>query len=355
MAPYLILTAIIAIIAVLYPQRRPHPFAWMMTYIALVIFIGLRHKVGMDWNNYLYMAERVGTGSLLESFNYAEPAYAALLWISVQLGMGVYGANFVGAAVVCAGVLRYARTTPSPWLALTVALPILLIVVAMSANRQAIAIGVLLWLIATWEGSSVTRRTLFILLASMFHVSAVFLLIFVAFDLKIRPAYKAILSAFAVAAVIGFMQYSGGADRYDATYVSGQSEMTYSPGAQLHVLLNGLPAALLVLGRRIRKQLFPSPLHLQMALLALAMVPLAAIISAAAGRMSLYLFPVSMYVFSALPKFVNDAAGRILARLLLGGVFVTMAWFWLAYANSSLAHVPYRNALFMHPSELHIR
>lgn len=345
MLPYIIVSAVIAFAALIFPQKRPNPIAWLATYVMLLIFVGLRHKVGMDWNNYLLMIQRIEPGSLMDSFTYAEPAYATLVWVSARLDAGIYGANFLGTAIFLFGLFAYARTTPLPWLALVVAMPMLVIVVAMSANRQAVAIGVLLLLASDWRNSSSLRRVLLILFAAMFHFSAAFFMIYVAFDLKLKRSYKIILSFFTVSVMIGFLEYSGSIDRYDKSYISGQNEMTYSSGAILHVLFNGLPAVLLFMPKSFRNRLFPSILHQQMALTALFLIPMALVFSAAAGRMTLYLFPVSMYVFSALPSIFESNFSRGMMRSFLGIFFVFVAWFWLAYANSSVGHIPYFNII----------
>ncbi len=354
MLPYFFVTIAIVLAAVLLPQKKPHPVAWGMAFVVLVLFIGLRHKVGMDWNNYLLMVQLAGSGTLVESFDYAEPAFAAVLWLSAKLGAGVYGTNFVVAIMLMAGIFRFAKSTPLPWVAVAVALPVLVIVVGMSAIRQASAIGVLLWLASDWSTSSLKRRVAFTLVAAMFHFSAIFFLMFAAMGLKLRAEYKLIIGVVMGAAMVGFLQYSGGAEYYDQVYVSGQSDITYSSGATQHVLLNGIPALLVLFGRRVRQTLFPSALLVQMAWLAILLIPAAFVFSAASGRMTLYLFPVSMYVIAALPGMFAQSSLRAALRTAVGGVLVGILYVWLQYANSSYAHVPYNNALMMNEWELHL-
>ncbi len=55
MFPYIAVTGFIAIMALLFPSRRKQPLLWLFAFILLLIFVGLRHHVGMDWNNYLMM------------------------------------------------------------------------------------------------------------------------------------------------------------------------------------------------------------------------------------------------------------------------------------------------------------
>jgi hypothetical protein len=35
----------------------------------------------------------------------------------------------------------------------------------------------------------------------------------------------------------------------------------------------------------------------------------------------------------------------LISRTMLAGSFVVMTWFWMAFGNSSLAHIPYSNLL----------
>lgn len=354
MTAYLIIMLLLVLPAILLPQRHPSRVAWAFAYLMLLVFVGLRHKVGMDWNNYLVMAEKVEGAPLLEALSVAEPGYAALLWLSVNAGVGVYGANLVTAAIMLAGIMKFCRKSHLPWLSLVCALPMLVFVVGMSANRQAAAIGVLMWLAASWDSVGLKKRIALTLLASAFHLSALFFLVFSALGLKMRPAYKLVLVTSLSAVGLFLLQVSGGAEYYDQAYITGQSELTFSPGASQHALLNGVPALLLVFGGRFRGVLFPTPLLRHMAWMAMALIPISLFFSLAAGRMTLYLFPVSLWVFAALPGLFKDGSAKAILRALVSSVQVVVLWIWLNFANSAIAHIPYGNALAMHSWELHL-
>lgn len=354
MIAYLLVMILVAAIAAVSTRKQPHPIAWAGAFLVLLVFIGLRHKIGMDWNNYLYMAARIEQVTFFGALGVAEPGYALLLWTSTKLGLGVYGANFIGSAIFVAGLLKFCSRTPLPWISLVTALPMLVVVVSMSANRQTIAIGVLLWLVADWVRYGFRARLGLIIFAAMFHFSAAFFLVFTVLGLPIARGSKVVLSITMLAATVIFFQLSGGAEYYDQVYVSGQSDLVYSPGALMHVLLNGVPAALLLSPSRVRVKLFPTTLHHQLAWLALALVPLAFFFSTAAGRMTLYLFPVSMYVFSALPSALKQGAQRAIVRTTISAAMFVVLWYWLSFANSSIAYVPYENIIWMDPSELHL-
>lgn len=133
MLPYFLVFAPVAVMA---PQQRVPPAIWAAMFLVILAFVGLRHHVGMDWNNYLFMIERANFGGWVESLAVAEPGYATLLWVSGQMGLGVNGAYFLGSLIFVVGLFRYARTTPYPWIALAVALPMLVVVVAICAKKR---------------------------------------------------------------------------------------------------------------------------------------------------------------------------------------------------------------------------
>lgn len=345
MWPYLFVTLAIVVASALLPRPSQQRLAWMAGFIVLVLFTGLRHKVGMDWNNYLAMARQVGGESLWQALGRAEPGYALLLWTSVKAGFGVYGANLVGATVFCAGLFRCAKATDAPWLALAVAMPMLVVVVSMSANRQTIAIGVLLWLVGSWGTLSLWQRVAITTLASLFHYSAILFLFFAALDMKLKPAYRvAVGSVMAIASIL-FMQYSGAIATYDQFYIGGQTAATYSPGAIQHVLFNGLPAALAFAMTRRTQTLLPTALLRRMAILSIALIPLALFYSTAAGRMTMYMFPVSMFVLTGLVRSLSGASARAFGTVSIGLFMSAILAYWLSFSNSGHAYMPYSNAL----------
>lgn len=353
MLPYFLVTVPIALMAVMMPMYRRGPLLWGLAFVVIVVFVGLRHHVGMDWNNYLFMIHRANSGSLWQSFIFTEPGYAILLRVAGQNGWGVYGAYLMGTVIFAAGLFRYARSTPSPWIALLVAMPFLVVVISMSAARQAVTIGVLLWLAAEWSRSSAGKRVAFILVAASFHISAIGFIVFAFIDLRVPLWVKAIGSVLMVGLMAYVLEASGRAEYYNDLYGAGQSDLTHSSGAIFHVLLNAGPAAMsFLLGRRAREILLPDPFHRQMAILAIILIPVALLASTAASRISLYLFPVSMWFFAALPLLFRDSGMRMVSKVFFAFFFTGLLGFWLSAGNTALAYTNYRNVLFIPSQDL---
>ncbi len=113
--------------------------------ILLAIMVGLRHEVGGDWTTYIAHLENTIQLSWFEGITLkGEPAYGLINWISIQIGAGVYGVNFICAFIFVFGLISFSYASPQPWLALSVAVPYLVIVVAMGYTRQGVAIGLVM-------------------------------------------------------------------------------------------------------------------------------------------------------------------------------------------------------------------
>lgn len=354
MWPYLALGGFLSSAALIGRVHRPVWLLWSFAFLSIVLFVGLRHHVGMDWNNYLRMISDVENArDLAILLGTTEPLYAVLLAFSAWTGGGMYTANFISAAVTIFGVMYFARRTPEPWLALLAAFPFLIVVIAMSANRQALAVGIIMFAVARWTDLGAVARALIIILAAQFHTSALLFLVFIMLDLKIHKELKFFGALLSAGLAIYLLQSSGADEYYSQAYGIGQATQVQSSGAWIHVAMNALPASLYFLWPRYRPLLFPTALLRNLAFAALATLPLVLVASAAAGRLSIYWFPVSMWVWSALPSTLPPQSRRPI-RLLICALMMGLLFGWLSFANSSIAHIPYSNALMVDSGELEI-
>ena len=346
MWPYLSLFAMPTIFGLTNRRGFFNDFLWVAGFFAIILFVGLRHKVGMDWNNYLLMIERVSLLSLDEALRFVEPSYGFLLWLGVKSGFSIYFTNVVTSAIFVTGLYAFLSKTEEPWLGLIAALPILIIVVAMSANRQAPAIGILMLVTAFWYQLKLPVKVALILFASTFHFSAFFFLVFIALNLRIHFFIKMFASLFAGALMLYVFTATNIGNYYNSLYIVNENEITQSQGALVHVALNAFFGALIFLKKNVREILFPTPLLKQLGVLAIFLFFLAIFIPNASARMSLYLFPVSIYVISRMPMLFNMGT-RPFIRMFVALLFGLQSWGWLTYANSAAGHIPYGNYLFV--------
>ena len=142
--------------------------------VATAILIGLRYKVGGDWNTYTFIYHRAGQLPLSDALSIGDPGYQAVNWFAYQLGADVWLVNLICGTIFVWGLFRLCRTQPAPWLSLLVAIPYMVIVIAMGYTRQAVALGILMAGSAAFiRGASLLRFALYVVVAALFHKTAV--------------------------------------------------------------------------------------------------------------------------------------------------------------------------------------
>ena len=121
---------------------------WAMVGLLGTLLIGLRYKVGGDWDSYLVYFSLAQTGDMSTILIVGQgnaSLYMFLNWAMAQLGLGIYAVNLVCGAIVMVGLVKYCKKQPMPWIALAVAIPYMVCAVAMGYTRQSVAIGFFLW------------------------------------------------------------------------------------------------------------------------------------------------------------------------------------------------------------------
>ena len=218
---------------------------WVLAGFALTITIGLRYQVGADWNNYLEQFADIPSWELVEVLGDDDPGYMLLNWFAGRNELGIWFVNTVCGGIFSYGLIAFARSQPRPWLALAVAVPYLIIVVAMGYTRQAAAIGfVMLGLVRLGKGSFV-RFALCIALAATFHKTATLLLPLAALSATKSRLWTAIWSVAAFAVLYStFLEKK--VDRLIQNYVEAEYQ---SEGAAIRVAMNALPAIVFLLNR----------------------------------------------------------------------------------------------------------
>ena len=312
------------------------------------VMIGFRFQVGADWNNYIFIFEQKKVYSLDYLIFDREPGYGALMWLTARLGWNIIFINAVSGLVFCWGMFSVARRCPEPWIAVTIATPLLAVAFAMSGVRQAIAGGIIFYLFATWEQRGTLARAAFVALAMLFHFSAVFVLLFVALASHSQAVVK-----FAGASAVGLLVLAiimfapDSMEAYSRLYVAGEGKMS-APGAIVQVGILSIAGTLYLINRgRWAEWIGESALIRNLSWASLALLPMIPVSSVGAYRFALYLWPMAMYVFSGFPGLMVAATGRAFYRVTLVIASFAMLVGWLQLANNSLPWWPYRNWLLL--------
>lgn len=322
---------------------RLKPSQGMLMWIAVgtlfALMMGFRHEVGGDWSSYARNFAQAATVPLAEGVGLADPGYYSLNWAIGRLGGDIYYVNLVCAAVMMWGTVVFCRHQPNPWLALVAAVPYMLVVVGMGYTRQSVALGFALLGLSALGNARVRHFVLWIALGATFHKSAILLLPIAALAASRNRLLTLTLIA-ATSALLYYLLLADSTERLWENYIGTDVE---SQGGLVRVIMNVLPALLLIVFRR---QLAPDAqerrLWLWIALFALVCLPLVGVASTAIDRIALYLIPLQLFVFARLPRLARSVEVRTPLVLGVVGYYASVLYVWLNYAAHAYAWVPYQ-------------
>lgn len=325
---------------------RSSKIVWIIVALVLTVIIGLRHHVGGDWNNYYKRFYQLGYMTYEEAIGIKDVGYQTIAYMVHDLGWGeMYLVNFICAIFFVTGLIVFLRRQPNAWLGLTVAIPYLIIVVSMGYTRQAIAIGFVMWGLAALDRGKFKSFLFFVFLAVLFHKSAILMMAFGIFQQGKGKLIK-VASIGLAGAGIWFSFVDQGADVLIKNYLVDNTEYE-SQGAMVRVLLNLLPAILLLVYRKEWKRSFNDfGLWFMVALASIASVGLVSFASTAVDRMALYFIPIQLVVFARLPYLARKKVSPKTTTVLIVLLYALVMYVWLFHAANSRYWVPYQNIIF---------
>lgn len=329
-------------------RRRVALAQQLSVFTLYVLFMGWRYQVGPDWWGYQILHRRAARLEYADIFTQLEPGANLLFKLSYDLTGTMVLSNVVAAAILTGGIMAFSRRTNEPWLALVSATPYLVIAFGMSGIRQAMAAGILLYVLANEDRWSIVRQSVGVLVASTFHASGIIGLGFVLIGWRVSPAVKYLTIAIAVAVAVNFALNRGDEgvfDVYSGRYIGEKS--VGSIGSIFHISFIAIPA---LIGWINREQIYPRvafPALLKGGFIAAAAVSAINFVSSTgASRLTIYLYFVPMMVYPAFLAMNPPAKASSYRSMIVFGHVVLLAG-WLVFANNSAAHIPYRSYLLL--------
>jgi hypothetical protein len=324
--------------------RRSRPAFLMLAALPTILMIGLRWKIGPDWVSYKAIFESSHLYSFSQTITRPDAGFYTLNWALDQLNAPFWILNFVCGVVFTVGLTAFCSRQPNPWLAFLVAFPYLVIVIAMSALRQSVALGFLFLALNAYEDGRLNRFLVLGVIAAAFHGSALLMIPLCLLSYSKSNLQRVVLLIIALGLSYYFFQdvFSHYARRYS-------TERMQSGGTAYRLAMNSLAAVIfLAAGRRFALPPHISALWRNVSLctlafgLALALAPS----STALDRLLLYFFPLQFFVLSRIPQFVRQerlVAGQ--ATLLVVAYAALIQIVFLSFGTFATSYVPYRTIL----------
>ena len=339
-------------------------FTWFLVWLSMTLLVGYRFEVGGDWENYLVYLNKVNRLDLGEVLTTGDPAYGLLNWLSIEMDWGIIGVNLLAGAIFALGLVVFCRRQPRPWLALAVAIPYLVIVVAMGYSRQSIALGLAMLGLIALEKGYVFKFVIFVALAGSFHKSAL-LILPIAGLATTRNRYWTVAWAGLIGIILFYLLLASDVDALYTNYVIADYQ---SKGALIRLSMNALPAAVFLIWRpRFSLAATAAPVWTWFAIISLVLFALFFVVSAstALDRVALYMLPLQLLVSARLPDafgakgcspaptaapFARKSHARRstegnLAPIMVAAILVyygVVQFVWLNFADNAAYWLPYR-------------
>jgi hypothetical protein len=309
----------------------------------LALFVGLRWEIGPDWTTYRALFRYLHDGSLREAAGQSDPGFRILVLLLQSQHAPFWVLNLICACVFSFGLARFCTELPNPWLAVLVAVPYLVIVIAMSALRQATAIGFIFLALRGMGAKPLWKSIFWVLVASLFHASAFIVAVLIALSYtRNRLQAAALLIA---AAIPAYYVLFGTFDLYLKRYGAHRID---SGGVAFRVAMNAIPAIILLVGGS--KAFAPrgeEAFWRNLSLLSLALIPAMLYVKSttAIDRLSLYAVPLQILVLSAIPRqFSTSPATRIYPAMAIVAYCALTLLVYFALGTHARYYLPYEMA-----------
>ncbi len=311
---------------------------FIATGIGVTLLIGLRDQIGSDWGAYLAWYEFARDNDFLTTMLASDPGYMALNWFLAQFDLTIYAVNTFCALIFCIGVFSYCAKEPLPWLALILAIPYLVLVVAMNYTRQSVAIGLFLYSLLACRSGSLWKAIAFLVGAVLFHKSAIVFSYILFFQRKRSPLVMLLLSSTCI--FFGYVMLQESFGMVVTQYIELQMS---SEGALYRTVLNVFFAIIFICFIR-KNSLYSSDASVLFSFSIVAIFSLLLVSSASTfvDRLSLYLAPLQL---SVLPRLISSYRNRytlFVAALCLSAFSLLFIWIFGTYSPNATAFIPYK-------------
>jgi hypothetical protein len=325
-------------------DKTKYNFIFVIIYgLFLTIIIGLRHNVGADWILYIDGLNSYKNSSLLEGIiKGGDVLYGLLSWITAKINGDIYLVNLICAIVFVSGLMIFTNNSPNQWLALAISIPYLVIVVAMGYTRQGAAIGLTMIALVEMEKNNFFRFGIWIILAALFHKSAIILLPLILITAKTN--WKQIFGVILISFLGFFVLLSDFIDTLITGYLI--SNEYHSSGAGIRIVMNAVPAFLFLFFNKrfslnsIQRHFWVNMSKISILLLFLLFISPS---STAVDRIALYWIPLQMFVLTRLPiVLTKNKSDQNHWNYLIILYILIVQYVWLFHAEHKHAWLPYQ-------------
>lgn len=311
-------------------------YVWIF---GLFLFVGFRYRVGCDWGGYLAIFE---TSRIYETSSTTEQAFWRLNSLLHYLQLDYPYINVISSGLFFIGLHQIAKRQPDRLAILILSFPILIINLAMSGIRQAIALGVLCFAFNAFVDMSVVYFVLFTLLATTFHTSSGAFLMLTPFVRGRFSRQRIILGAIIAMPGIYYLLTSEAYEFYSRRYVGTATEAFGAPFRTGLIALTGA-AFLWYLDRKWKLLYTKDYKFIKLtSYLMVAVFPFSFLSSVGGDRFGFYLAPIQYIVLARIPFLIKGPNADMFAVVPYAVGGVTLLTWAMVSSLFEACYLPYQ-------------
>ena len=316
-------------------------YVWIFSIFFLSIFIGLRFKIGGDWdiykNFFLHFNDKNNELNFSDYLNHGV-IFVFINKIAYYLGIQFVGVNLLLALIFMHSLSNFIKDSDNRWLALAISVPIIILILAMGYMRQGLAFAFSLYLIKNLENKKLSLAYIYLIFAILSHKSAIILSIFILFYVIYYRKYFQLVALILIPTFFALLFFDKFSHLFYFYVGSGQHMLAL--GSVPRSLLLVIVAALFFIlkNKYLDMTNYQFFFYKWMSYLIIIMFPFAVIASVATDRMLLYLYSLKLALIS-FAKLKNVKINIII--FILVSIYFFYLLVWSFYGVNSLSWLPY--------------
>ena len=164
-----------------------------LVYFLLFLFVAFRYEVGCDWPTYREWYANFGIVGLGMELTFMNPTYWGIMKAMKSLDFSFPWLNVIYASIFFTTSWIFIRRQPDPLAVIILMFPLLIMIMPMSALRQAAAIGIIMVAYLAFIDKKLTKYIVLTILATLFHSSALIFVVLIPF-VKGEVDYKKLIT-----------------------------------------------------------------------------------------------------------------------------------------------------------------
>jgi len=313
----------------------------ILLFIYLLIFIGLRHQVGGDWETYD-----------IDFYNYIEEfdlynisykrdfGYELISYIVYNFNLTIHYVNLICSLIFLFAIFSLGKEYQNYIIIILISFPYLIVVGAMGYTKQSTAFAFIILSFLSIKKDLNLKFLLYSTFAILFHKSAI-LVIFILLFSKFKYNLKNLILLSVIILLSYFILLS------DKSRILSYLQPTAyrSDGVYIRLFINLIPAFIfLYYFKSLNFSLFEKRFIFYNVFLTIICFFYASQFSTFTDRFLFYFAIVQLLVY---PKFLELKNNSFILLLLIIIFYLFLLIGWLVFANHSIKWNPYQNLLFV--------